>query len=172
MSWNSDNTPMMICSADELMMLFYRWTDILIYTFDDFFSYRWINILMIHDLFCRWIDILMIHLTWFVLQMNWYIFFDDTQFVVFQMNWCWMEGWSRNCEKFGQDQGMDASYWSHYGGPQGMEPTGQVLGGWNPGCDQQQGPSQNKHWSRPPSTGMDANFEVEFVLLIELGHCI
>lgn len=74
MSWNSDNTPMMICSADELMMLFYRWTDILIYTFDDFFSYRWINILMIHDLFCRWIDILMIHLTWFVLQMNWYIF--------------------------------------------------------------------------------------------------
>lgn len=54
---------------------------------------------------------------------------------------------------------MDASYWSHYGGPQGLEPTGQVLGGWNPGCDQQQGPSQNKHWSRPPSTGMDANFE-------------
>lgn len=76
-----------------------------------------------------------------------------------------MEGWSRNCEKFGQDRGMDASYWSHYGVPQGMEPTGQVLGGWNPSCDQQQGPSQNKQWSRPPSTGMDANFEVEFVLL-------
>lgn len=54
---------------------------------------------------------------------------------------------------------MDASYWSHYGVPQGMEPTGQVLGGWNPGCDQQQGPSQNKQWSRPPSTDMDANFE-------------
>lgn len=83
-------------------------------------------------------------------------------FPFLQMNWYGMEAWAGNLEKLGQDRGMDAPYWTPYSSLQGTEPADRAVGGWNPGGDQQQDLGQSKQWTKPPSTGMEANFEVRY----------
>ena len=86
-------------------------------------------------------------------------------FPCLQMNWYGMEAWAGNLEKLGQDRGMDAPYWNPYSSLQGTEPADRAVGGWNPGGDQQQNLGQSKQWTKPPSTGMEANFEVWYFFL-------